>query len=209
MAAPVFVTAAVEGITDEALLRRICEYAGAFTATVYGKRGKHALLRNLAGYNNSARFRHWVVLLDLDNDGDCAPAVLPRWLPHPARLMSLRVAVRELEAWVLSDSERIAQFLGINQGHVPPDPALLSDPKATLVSLARKSRRSDIRDDLVPRPGSGQAVGPAYASRLIEFVQDRDSGWRPDVAEVHSDSLRRCVDAIRELIASPFPDLIQ
>jgi 5S rRNA maturation endonuclease (ribonuclease M5) len=206
MPPPVFVSAAVEGITDEAVLKRICEHAGAQTATVYGKSGKGSLLRCLAGYNNSARYRHWVILLDLDNDGECVPDVLPRWLPHPSGLMCFRVAVRELEAWILSDPERIAQFLGINQRHIPPQPESLPDPRATLLSLARRSRKSDIRDDLLPRPGSGQSVGPAYASRLIEFVQDRHFGWRPDIAEINSDSLRRCVAAIHHLVELPFPN---
>ncbi len=209
MSPPVFITAAVEGITDEAVLKRICQHVGVQTASVYGKTGKHSLLNRLTGYNNSARYRHWVILLDLDNDGNCAPDILPRWLPHPSPLMCLRVAVRKLEAWILSDAERIAQFLGISQAHIPPDPALLPNPKATLISLATRSRRSDIRDDLVPRPGSGQAVGPAYASRLIEFAYNRDSGWRPEVAETRSDSLRRCVAAIRHLVEVPFPNLIQ
>jgi hypothetical protein len=34
-----FISAAVEGITDEALLRRICAYVGAQASAVYGKNG--------------------------------------------------------------------------------------------------------------------------------------------------------------------------
>ena len=119
--------------------------------------------------------------------------------------MCFRVAVRELEAWILSDSERVADFLGVSPGRVPANPDLLTDPKATMVGLAQASRRNDIRQDMVPRPGSGQRVGPAYASRIIEFVQDTGGGWRPDIAERNSDSLRRCVAAIRRLVTQPFP----
>jgi hypothetical protein len=36
-----------------------------------------------------------------------------------------------------------------------------------VVELARYSRRRDIREDMVPRPGSGRSVGAAYTSRLI------------------------------------------
>lgn len=205
MLQPAFITAAVEGITDEAVLKRLCNYVGAQTARVYGKNGKQHILSRISGYNNSARYRHWAVLLDLDTDAACAAAILHAWLPTPSPLMCLRVAVRELEAWILSDAERVAQFLGVSQRRIPTNPDLLPDPKGTVVSLAQASRRSDIRDDMVPRPGSGQRVGPAYASRLIEFVQDIGTGWRPEVAEQNSDSLKRCVAAIRNLTAKPFP----
>lgn len=205
MLSSVFVTGAVEGITDEAVLRRICTYAGAKTGTVYGKSGKQHILTRISGYNNSARYRHWLVLLDLDMDADCAPAVLGSWLAAPAALMCLRIAVHELEAWILSDRERFAEFFSVSLVRVPLNPDLLPDPKAALVSLAQSSRKSDIRVDMVPRPGSGQAVGPAYASRVIEFVQDTNAGWRPEVAEQSSDSLRRCIAAIRHLAVQPFP----
>lgn len=206
MLTPVFITAAVEGITDEALLRRICDYAGAETASVYGRNGKQHLLNRISGYNNSARYRHWVALVDLNSDADCAVAILRNWLPTPATLMCFRIAVRKLEAWILSDAERIAHFLGVSPARIPVNPDLLVDPKATVVGLAQTSRRNEIRQDMVPRPGSGQRVGPAYASRIIEFVQNTGAGWRPEVAELNSDSLRRCVAAIRRLIAQPFPN---
>lgn len=204
-AAPAVLTGAVEGITDEVVLRRICEHVGTRVGTVYGKNGKDFLLSRLAGYNNSARHRHWVVLLDLDNDGICAPPMIPHWLPAPSALICLRVAVRELEAWILADRERIANYLAIRLGELPPNPDLLEHPKRFLVDLARQSRKNDIREDIVPRPGSGQSVGPAYASRMIEFLQDRQNGWRPNVAADSSDSLRRCLEAVQRLAILPYP----
>jgi hypothetical protein len=114
MALPVTLTAAVEGLTDEALLRRVCSFAGTIVGHVYGRTGKSYILERLNGYNHSARFRHWVVLLDLDNDGQCAPEVVRRWLPAPSRLIRLRVAVRELEAWLLADPDRLCRFLGVS-----------------------------------------------------------------------------------------------
>jgi hypothetical protein len=32
------------------------------------------------------------------------------WLPQPAQLMCFRVAVRELESWLLADAEALAAF---------------------------------------------------------------------------------------------------
>ncbi len=199
-------TAAVEGIVDEAILRRLCRYVGTGLATVYGKTGKHYVLRRLAGYNHSAKFRHWVVLVDLDRDGECAPEVIPAWLPTPSKLMCLRVAVREVEAWILADPERVANYFGVVHSEIPVDPERILDPKQTMVNLGRHSRRREIRDDLVPRTGSGQIVGPAYASRIIAFVQNEGAGWRPDVAANNSDSLKGCLEAISRLSRMPYPE---
>ena len=74
---------------------------------------------------------------------------------------------------------------------------LLADPKLTLVNIARTSRRRDIRADMVPREGSGRAVGPAYTSRVIEYSQ---GPWRPHVAARYSDSLARFCTRLIEVI---------
>ncbi len=204
MAASAWVSGAVEGITDEALLRRVCRYLDTEAYAVYGKNGKDALLRCLPGYNNSARFRHWLVLIDLDRQR-CAPEARTLWLPHPAGLMCFRIAVRELESWLLADAERLSEFIGVDQQEVPGNPDDLADPKESLLNLIRRSTSRAIREDMLPRPGSGQNVGPAYASRLIEFLQETPDGWRPDVAANNSDSLMRCLTALQQLIVRPYP----
>jgi hypothetical protein len=119
MATPVVLTAAVEGITDEALLRRQCSFSGTDVGLVYGKCGKSYVVARISSYNHSAQFRHWLILLDLDNDGPCAPDAAMRWLPAPSRLMCLRVAVREGEAWLLADPQRAA-FLACRLEKSPP-----------------------------------------------------------------------------------------
>jgi len=65
-----------------------------------------------------------------------------------------------------------------------------------MVNLARASRRRDIREDLVPRPEGGRQVGPAYSSRLIEFVSGR---WRPEIAARRAESLRRAIACLKRL----------
>lgn len=204
MTAPVVLTAAVEGITDEVLLRRLCAFSGVTVGQIYGKRGKSYVLARINGYNHSAQFRHWIVLLDLDHDGLCAPEVLPRWLPAPSRMMCIRVAVREIESWLLADPERMGRYLSVPVRTIPVDPDSIPDPKQLMVDLARQSRRRAIREDVVPNLGSGQLVGPAYASRMIEFIQDVQAGWRPEVAAQNSNSLQRCIAAISRLKQEPF-----
>ena len=178
---------------DEALLRRILDHVGISLGAVHGRKGKPSLLQSINGYNNAARYAPWIVLVDLDRDCECAPPCARKWLTNPSARMCFRVAVRALEAWLLADRERLAQLLGIRMSLLPTEPDRVDDPKRELVNLARRSRRRSIRDDLVPREGSSRSVGPLYTPRMIQFVEDRTAGWRPDQALRVSDSLARCI----------------
>lgn len=198
----VFVTGAVEGPVDEAVLRRLVSHVGSGVHRVHGKNGKAALLRSLNGYNYAAERSPWVVLVDLDNDPECPPEFRRKWLPQPARWMCFRVAVRAVEASLLADREGIARFLRVSSALVPRDPESVPYPKRVLIELAARSRSSVIRQDLVPRPGSGREVGPAYTSRMTEFAL---YVWRPEVAEGSSESLRRALVCLRRLVASAEP----
>lgn len=191
------VTAAAEGDLDEAVLVRIADHAGLTVGRVYGRQGKPALLRDLSGYNNAARFAPWIVLVDLDRDRACAAALVQEKLPDPAPQMCFRIAVRAVEAWLLADRERVADWLKVRIAHIPDDPDAEDDPKRTLMNLARQSRRHGFKDSLVPRPGSGRSQGPLYTREVRAFVQDRVNGWRPSHAARGSDSLARCIKALR------------
>jgi len=194
------ITGAVEGAADEAVLARLVTSSGAEIGVVYGKKGKDYLRRNIVGYNNAARFYPWVVLADLNSEEQCAPLLRESWLQKPAPLMCFRVAVRELEAWLIADPERFSSFFKVPRRMIPSNCEAVANPKEALVDLARSSRSRRIREEMVPRPGSRRPVGPAYTSRLIEFVTDPRRGWRPDIASTQSESLRGTIDCIRWLI---------
>ncbi len=197
MASSVIVAAAVEGIVDEAVAGKVVGHAGGQLGDVYGKEGKALLRQKIRGYNNAARHAPWLVLVDLNGEADCAPPLCRAWLPEPARLLCFRVAVRQVEAWLIADTDRLADFLSVAKGKVPCDPETLPNAKAEMVNLARHSRRRAIREDMVPREGSGRAVGPAYPSRLIEFVTMH---WRPEIAAQRADSLGRAIACLKRLI---------
>ena len=190
------ISGAVEGLVDEAVLRRLVEEAGATLGDVYGKMGKSHLRRRLHGYNQAAKFSPWVVLADLDQDANCAPPLRAVWLPDSAPHMCFRIAVREIESWLLADRKGIAHFLGVKILQIPASPETIEYPKRTLVGLARHSRRIEIRKDMVPGPRSRRRVGPAYSSQLIEFIRSK---WKPDIAEQTSESLRRCRESVSRL----------
>ncbi len=198
MSTVVTVSAAVEGILDEAVVRRLIRHVGHAPGDVYGKNGKPFLRTRIAGYNNAARHAPWLVLVDLDAEDECAPPVRNAWLPDPAPRMCFRFAVQAVEAWLMADAERLATFIGVARKAIPADPEALEHPKQAMVNLARRSRRRDIARDLVPRDASRRIEGPAYTSRLIEYTTER---WRPDVAAAQADSLRRTMDCLRRLSA--------
>jgi hypothetical protein len=140
--------------------------------------------------------------VDLDDDELCAPPFVSTLLDSIPAKMCLRVAVKEIEAWLLADRERFAGFLGVRMLAIPQEPEIVSQPKRAVVEIARRSRRGAIRDDMVPRLGSGRIVGPAYTSRLIEFISDETRGWRPDVAMTRSMSLARAIACIERIAIS-------
>lgn len=188
----------VEGPTDEPVAKKLLEYVGLEVGTIYGRKGKAHLLERLPIYNKAAYFAPWFVLVDLDTDEQCPSQAVLRWLSHPANGMRFRVAVRSVEAWLMADRESIASFLAVSTSKIPQHPDLASNPKQTLINIARTSRSKSIREDLVPRQGSGAKVGPLYLARLTDFTIHQ---WEPSEGEKHSQSLRRCIRALSTLKA--------
>lgn len=192
---------AFEGSLDEVVVRRLLRHAGALPGDLYRQK-KSDLLGKLPGFNASARTRPWLVVVDLDHDTGCAPEAVRSWLPVPSHFMNFRVAVREVEAWILADRERLARYLQIPEAHITGTPEAIDYPKEYLINCARASSSSAIRKGIVPGPGSRRTEGPAYLSLLSEFVNDVERGWRPDVASDHSESLERCIHSVQNTIGT-------
>jgi hypothetical protein len=188
------VTVAVEGDHDAAVVRRLLASMGFEAGTIYGRKGKGALDRSIAGFNQGARHSRWLIVRDLDHDAACATTLVRRLVPDPAPHLCLRIAVRSLEAWLLADRNGMSDFLQVPMSKVPLDPESLPHPKQALVELAKYSRQRAIRDDMVPIPATGAQVGRGYTGRVIEFATQQ---WNPERAAEPSDSLRRCLRALR------------
>lgn len=197
-------SAAVEGIVDDAVVRRLLAHAGGEVGTVYGRRGKSYLQEKIHGFGQAARYSPWVVLVDLNESAPCAPALIADWLADPPPRLCFRVSIRSIEAWLMADAETLARYLSVPRSRIPEHPENLAKPKETLVNVARRSRRKAIRQDMVPRPGSGRREGPAYTSRLTEFAAGM---WHPDIAAGHSESLSRAIRCIRRLVAAASRDV--
>lgn len=195
------VTVAIEGASDEGVARSLLREAGVGHHIFTGRSGKSALLKRLKSYNAAAQHMPWLVLVDLDGDFPCAPAAVEAWLngEELGAHMCLRVAVTEMEAWLLADAEAISRFLGVSRSLIPLDPDNLQDPKGSLIGLARRSTKRAVREGLVPRDGSGASVGPTYVSDINVFATEL---WRPQVARAASPSLDRALKALDRLVSS-------
>lgn len=199
MMPPIPIQLAVEDDLSEAVLIRVLRetrrpYA---IGTCYNGHGFGYLRKTIHGFNNAAKGTPFLVLTDLDKIG-CAPDLIGTWLNEPVHPNLLfRVAVKEVEAWLLADQAGLARFLGINKTLVPKSVDEIVDPKDCLINLARGSRHRDLRRDIVPPPGSTRQIGPNYNGRLVSFVQNR---WNLLTAQKSSPSLKRTVTAVTRFV---------
>jgi len=92
------ISCAVEGPVDEAILRVLLNYCGIRPAGIYGKRGKSFLRQKVHSYNQAASYYPWIILVDLNHEAECAPALRTLWLPNPAPGMFFRIAIECLSA---------------------------------------------------------------------------------------------------------------
>nr|HPI76733.1 hypothetical protein [bacterium] len=95
----------VEGHTDEAVVRRVCAFLDIRVARVFGKKGKDDIAKNLHRYNEAAKRSKWLVIRDLDHDAECAPSLKRNFATSSSQNLAICFAVREVEAWLLADSE--------------------------------------------------------------------------------------------------------
>lgn len=139
-----------------------------------------------------ARQRPVLLLTDLDQKA-CPVLLREEWLAgaslHSALLF--RVAVREIESWVLADHAAIRQLIG-SKGRLPEAPDELPDPKQYLLQLARQAPR-DVRQDLVRIEGRELRQGLGYNRRLAHWVK---AEWNPARAAERSPSLHRARAAL-------------
>jgi len=94
-------SAAVEGIVDQAVVERLIEELGFSVYSFQGLKGKPFLKARIKAFNSAARFSPWLVVVDLDST-ECAPRLRTEWLTSPSRLVRFRIAVRAIEAWLIA-----------------------------------------------------------------------------------------------------------
>ncbi len=189
---------AVEDALSEHVLRvTLAQHAHDFeVGSVFGKSGFGYLRKNLRAFNQASRKTPFLVLTDLDAAA-CAPTLMAEWKledPHPHLLF--RIAVREVESWVLADRGAFAAFFGIVQQRIPQMPDALDDPKQALLGLVAACKTRELRDAVVRHNGRRLHVGRDYNGTLGAFVWSR---WNSLRAARNSDSLKRTLQALDKL----------
>ncbi|WP_081051486.1 hypothetical protein [Burkholderia diffusa] len=134
-------------------------------------------------------------------DADQAPCVVTQrnsWLPrHVSPRLSMRLAVREAEAWVLADHVGFSQFATVSKDLFPAQPEGELDPKQTLLSIVRRSRRRELRDEMLPGKGATSPVGLGYNIHMTDFVKNY---WDIARATDRAPSLARAIPRVVSLL---------
>jgi hypothetical protein len=170
----------VEDVLSETVMSRLLahvEYTGNMVCRI--ARGNGQIKSNLAKYKQASRVIPHIILTDLDRF-PCPPALLDHWnvgtLPST---MLLRIAVREVEAWLLSDRKNIAAFLHTAVTRIPLSPEIEADPKRVLFNAINKTRLRRLIEEMVP--SSGAHIGPMYNAHMCDFVRNH---WQiPEACE--------------------------
>lgn len=153
----------------------------------YHGRGNGYIRKNILAFNNASKGIPFIVLTDLDQYR-CPFELINDWMRCSInKNLIFRVAVREVESWLLANREGVAELFGVPIKMIPQNPDLIADPKKILINIAKKSKKKDVKCDIVP-VGKNAAIGPAYNSRLSCFV---DVKWDIKEAIVNSESLSR------------------
>jgi hypothetical protein len=193
-----YLSVAGEDLLHLAVAEKIVTHFNCDVAASHNRNGCGRLDSGLKGFAAASTHLPWLILRDLDNS-PCPSALLDKIMPERGEYpgMLLRVVVREVESWIMADRATLAQFLGLSIAKMPPNPEDLPHPKEALIRLASETRHRNIREGLVPRPGSGATVGPEYNSILEEYIWDR---WDLEAAAQTAPSLARLLERFKELI---------
>jgi len=160
----------------------------------YGK-----IKRQIHAYNSAAQHGYYFIITDLDSRYQCGPTLINDWLPElRTSQLVFRVAVHEIESWLLADKKNFASFFSISEKLIPLKPDDDADPKQTVLSLARRSRKREIREAIVPIDEYAH-TGPGYNNKIQSFIQGY---WNIDIARKNSPSLDKTIRSL-EKIAKP------
>lgn len=162
-----------------------------------GKTGNGYLKSKMSSWYQMAQHQVMLVLTDLDR-ANCLVEFRDQWLvTAPPPNLLLRIAVREVESWVLADHTAMRVLIG-SKGVLPAAPDELADPKQSLLKLA-KSAPKPIRDDLLKTIDGHLAQGLGYNARLTAWV---NSEWSPQRAAERSPSLARARLRLKEVVGA-------
>ncbi|MCX7727782.1 MAG: DUF4276 family protein, partial [Chitinispirillaceae bacterium] len=157
-------------------------------------KGGNSYLNDLKKINEASRMIPHIILTDLDNS-PCVPTFVNKWINFTLNdNLLFRVAVKEIDAWLIADREAFSEFIGIPLAKIPSDTQTILDPKEFIIQMAKKSKKKHIKD-IIPVGSAKQ--GPGYNSILTKFITQV---WCPYRASKHNESLNKSIKKIENFI---------
>jgi len=192
-----FIYIAVEDDLSEAVVRRILAQRDVSYEPVRWNVGGGAsfLKDKIVAFNNIAKSVPVFMLTDLDRKV-CPSALVKEWLGFVKMNPDLifRVAVREVEAWLLADDVALCRFLKLRKAVRFIIPEGEADPKAKVLELAERSSSRIVKDGVVRRNADGTLQqGPVYNAELTRFTNE---DWDVHVSAGKCPSLQRLLRAL-------------
>lgn len=194
----IFLTLVFEDDLSEAVMSQILkQFPDKYKIfQTYPGNGFGYLKTNIKGFNQACVVNPHFMLTDLDKY-DCPVALISDWVNFEVHdNFIFRIAVREVESWVLADRENLSKYFRVSIANFPHNPDAETDPKNTLIKLAGRSKKRNIREEIVPI-NQNAGIGPNYNGCLSMFVF---KNWDIEKAMRNSESLRRTFEKLRDFI---------
>lgn len=210
--ADVYAYAYVEDEPTKAVLNKIIDYVNSqslnsfffFNGEPTIMRGCGNLKKTASRFLRAERAGIWSIFVtDLDqfesaqclcNDwfGLACPGLLPSQ-------MIFRIAVREVESWIMADKEGIARFFNVSVANFTDTPDKIPDPKQYIFNIIRSKCRSKRFKEMLPL--RGQAIGIEYNPLIVGFIVEH---WNIENAMSNSPSLKRAIQCFISRLNNAF-----
>ncbi len=158
--------------------------------------GRSPILAHINKYNQMSKISPVILFIDLDKD-ECAPSLMVNYPirdKQPPNKLQVRIAVREVESWLLADKQGIEIYFGIPQNAIPHNPEELDDPKQELLNLIKGKSNADFKREMLP---NGKVIsGSEYNNYLTDFI---NTAWDSTRACANADSLDRAIKGIQQI----------
>lgn len=185
---------AVEDRLSEAVGHKLLVYFDMEPTTTIGNRGSDYLKKRARDLNRTAKGFPVFLLTDQDSPKRCPIEIMKGWLRAPCNEgFIFRIAVMEIESWIMADRQAFASFIGIDTNDISDNPDSIENPKEFMLDLVRKHGKRDLKNALLPSPGSTARVGPEYNPVMSRFVARQ---WDVRRAGSESPSLQRAISAL-------------
>jgi len=175
----------------------VCFLAG-FPKVTRGNQRIQAMCQNFLEMSKFGVYT--ITLTDLDIM-PCAPQLIRKWFfagkKVPVNLPSqviFRIAVREIESWILADRAAWAKYIGIPASNFSPTPEALDDPKKHIFNVLRRKGNTKKTHGMLPQ-GSAH-IGPTYNSVICDFIRNH---WSVRRAREKAPSLQKAMAALERL----------